>query len=117
MVTVVAPAPVTNPVPAITTLAFPFPWRRDAGVTLVIFGPVFTVNVGEPVAAAPSPFVTDTVPAPVVAPEATLMFTVNVVALVRVVEFTVMPGFENVAASGAPATNPVPVIVTLPVKP
>ncbi len=115
--TVVPPKPVTNPVPVITTVKLPKPCACVAGLTSVIFGPVFTVNAADPVALAPSPFTTVTVPAPVEALPEIVMLAVSDVPLFRVVELTVMPGFENTAWSDAPATNPVPVIVTLPVKP
>jgi hypothetical protein len=55
--------------------------------------------------------VTRTSPAPVVAPAETVTFAVSWVADTNVVEFTVMPEAENVAA--APETNKVPLTVML----
>jgi hypothetical protein len=73
-------------------------------------GLAFTVKqlMHEPLPA--SGFVTVTFPAPVVAPEETVMFAVSEVEDTKVVEFTAIPLAENVAA--APLTKPVPVIVT-----
>jgi hypothetical protein len=72
-------------------------------------GAAFTVKqfVHEPLPA--SGLVTVTLPAPVVAPAETVMLAVTEVEDTKVVEFTVIPDPENVAA--APLTNPVPVIV------
>jgi hypothetical protein len=70
-----------------------------------------TVNTPVPVARSPSGFVTVTLPAPVVAPEAIVMFAVKDVALLNVVELTVIPAPENDA--DAPLTKFVPLIVTL----
>jgi hypothetical protein len=58
-----------------------------------------------------SGLVTRTSPAPVVAPAKTVTLAVSWVADTNVVEFTVMPEAENVAA--APETNPVPLTVML----
>jgi hypothetical protein len=64
------------------------------------------------VALPASGFVTVTLRAPVVAPAATVMFAVTCVAETKVVEFTVMPVPEKVAARPPPLTNPVPFTVT-----
>ena len=102
-------APLTNPVPAIVMFWFTAPWPRDEGVAEVTVGAAFTVNT-LPDAMLPSPFVTDTDLAPVVAAAPTVMFAVNVVAFTNVVEFTVIR-LPNDAASEAPLMNPVPVSV------
>jgi hypothetical protein len=56
--------------------------------------------------------VTVTFPAPSVAVPETVTLAVTSVALTYVVELTVIPDAEKVAASPVPDTNPVPVIVT-----
>ncbi len=58
-----------------------------------------------------SGFVTVTSLALTVAPAAIVMFAVTCVAETNVVEFTVIPVPEKVAASPAPVTNPVPFTV------
>ncbi len=69
-----------------------------------------------PVPTPASGLVTVTLLAPVVAEPEMVMLAVSEVALTKVVELTVMPVPEKVAA--APETNPVPVIVTFwPVAP
>jgi hypothetical protein len=105
----VAAAPDTNPVPVIVMSWLVAPCPRDAGLVDVTVGAALTVKTLAPVPTPASGFVTVTSRAPVVAFEATVMLAVSEVALTNVVEFTVMPVPENVAA--APETNPVPVIV------
>ena len=72
-------------------------------------GAAFTVKTLVPVAFPASGLVTVTLPAPVVAVAATAMLAVSEVALTKVVELTVIPAAEKVAA--APLTKPVPVTV------
>jgi hypothetical protein len=74
-----------------------------------IVGAAFTVKQPEHDAVPPSVLVTVTFPAPVVAVDAIVMLAVSWVLLTKVVEFTVIPPAENVAA--APLENPVPEIV------
>ena len=78
----------------------------------MIVGPALTVKAPVPVALVVSGFVTVTLRAPVVAPEAIVMFAVTSVALTNVVELTVMPVPENEAASPAPLSKFVPLIPT-----
>ena len=59
-----------------------------------------------------SPFVIVTSRRPVVAVPLTVMLAVKLVALTKVVELTVMPMPEKLAASPAPDTKFVPVIAT-----
>jgi hypothetical protein len=108
---IVTVAPLTKPVPVIVKVTVcPFVTvclLADVGNVMV--GAAFTVKqlAHEPLPA--SGLVTVTFPAPVVALEETVMFAVSEVEDTKVVEFTVIPLAENVAA--APLTKPVPVIV------
>jgi hypothetical protein len=105
----VAAAPLTNPVPAIVIDWLEVPCPREDGLVELTVGPAFTAKhpLHEPL--PESGLVTVTFPAPVVAPAETVMLAVSEVEDTKVVEFTVIPLAENVAA--APLTNPVPVIV------
>src|ERR1019366_8111927 len=85
------------------------PSSREDGVVEVTVGAALTVKIPVPVPTPASGLVTVTFPAPVVAPEEIVMLAVSVVALTKVVELTVIPLPEKVAA--APLTNPVPVTV------
>jgi hypothetical protein len=101
-------APLTNPVPVMTT--FPVvPEPLDAGLVEVGIGAAATVNAPVFVRVPPSGFVTVTSLLPVVAVAAIVMLTVSCVALLNVVELTVIPDPENVTV--APLTKFVPVIV------
>ena len=68
------------------------------------------MTVKDPVAVLPSPLVTVTVRAPGVAPEETVTFAVNCVALTKLVELTVMPE-PNDAPRAGPLSKLVPLIV------
>ena len=68
------------------------------GVIEPIVGPVATVNVGGPVTVPPSGFVTVTVRAPGVAPDAIEITTVTCVGESRWTEPTVMPAPPNTTA-------------------
>ena len=83
--------PLTNPVPVTMTETLVMFLVWVAGLSDVIVGAALTVNTFVAVAAPVSGFVTVTLPAPRVAPEAMVMFAVSDVALLKVVELTVMP--------------------------
>jgi hypothetical protein len=102
-------APEANPEPLIVMFWLAAPWPRELGLVDATVGAAFTVKQLEHDPTPASGFVTVTLPAPVVAFPATVMLAVSDVAETNVVEFTVMPDPENVAA--APLTNPDPVIV------
>ena len=99
---------VVPPDPA-TVLLYAVPVTPFVSEAVVIVGAAFTVNAPVFVTDAVSGFVTVTSRAPVVAPAAIVMFAVNFVALLNVVEFTVMPVPENDAT--APVMKFVPLIV------
>src|SRR6266511_978776 len=101
-------APLTKFVPATVPSPGPAPWEPEDGFIEVVVGPVLTVKHPVHDALPVSGFVTVTLRAPVVAPTAIEMFAVTWVALLNVVEFTVMPVPENEAL--APLWKPVPVI-------
>ena len=86
------------------------PCPRELGLVEVTVGPALTVNTPVPVAAVSSGLVTVTLRTPVVAPAAIVMFAVSWVALTKVVELTVIPVPEKLAA--APLTKLVPLTVT-----
>ena len=87
------------------------PVELFAGVVLITEGAAVTVKTPVPVPVPPSGFVTVTFLAPVAAPPAIVMFAVNCVELLYVVLLTVMPVPLKLAASPAPLTKPVPLIV------
>ena len=74
-------------------------------------GAALTVKIPVLVAVVPSPLVSVTLRVPVGAPEVIVMLAVSEVELTKVVELTVIPVPEKVAA--APLTKFVPVIVML----
>ncbi len=105
-----AQEPVLKSVPWMSTLRAVAPWTPMFGIgAKVRVGPTLTVNTPVPVPEPVSGLVTVTSRAPTVAPAAIEMFAVRLVALVKLVELTVMPVPENAAV--APVTKPVPVIV------
>jgi hypothetical protein len=79
----------------------------------VTVGAALTVKTPVPVPTPASPLVSVTLRVPVVAAPEIVMLAVTEVELTKVVEFTVIPVPENEAASGAPETKFVPVIVML----
>ena len=105
----VAAAPVTNPVPVIVMFWLVAPSSREDGVVEATVGAALIVKTPVPVPTPASGLVTVMLPVPVGAPCETVMLAVSEVALPNVVELTVIPVPEKVAA--APVTNPVPVIV------
>ena len=109
---IVTVAPLTNPVPMmLNDTVWPLVTiccSVEFGV--VIVGAALTVKQPEHEPKPASGFVTVTFRAPVVAPAAIVMFAVTCVAETNVVELTVMPLPEKVAA--APLANPVPFTVT-----
>lgn len=110
-------APLENPVPAIKMFVVVLLFGSEFGVIEVTVGPVLTVKTPVPVAVPPSPFVTVTLRAPVVAPLVIEMFTLRCVESVKVVEVTVMPVPENELARLPPLMKPVPMTVMVPVNP
>ena len=109
MATICTVAPLTKPVPVMVTDKFELFRVWVAGLSEVIVGAALTVNTLVPVPLPASVFNTVTLRAPVVALDVSVMFAVNEVGLLKVVEFTVMPVPENAAT--APLAKPVPVIV------
>jgi hypothetical protein len=107
----VTAAPETNPLPVIATLSEDAPRSPELGAAEVTDGPPLIVKTPMPVPVPPSGLVTVTLPAPVVALLAIVMLALIDVALLKVVELTVIPEAEN--ATVAPETKPVPVIVML----
>jgi hypothetical protein len=101
-------APLTKFVPVTVPSPGPAPWEPELGFIEVVVGPVLTVKHPVHDALPVSGFVTVTLRAPVVAPVVIVMLTVTWVALLNVVELTVMPVPENEAV--APLWKPVPVI-------
>ena len=107
----VAAAPLANPVPLTVTFWLDTPWPLDDGLVEVTVGAALTVKHPVQVAFPASGFVTVTSLALTVAPAVIVMFAVTCVAETNVVEFTVMPVPEKVAARPAPVTKPVPFTV------
>src|SRR6266542_1706936 len=101
-------APLTKFAPATVPSPGPAPWEPEDGFIEVVVGPVLTVKHPVHDALPVSVLVTVTSRAPVVAPPAMVMLAVTWVALLKVVELTVMPVPENDAF--APLTKFVPVI-------
>src|SRR5689334_14932397 len=93
----VAAAPDTMLLPVIVMFWLVAPWPRELGDVDATDGAALTVNTPVPVPTPASGFVTVTLPAPVVALEATVMFATSVVEFVKLVELTVIPVPENVA--------------------
>ena len=87
--------PPAKPVPLKMMSWFDCPRARELGLRDTSVGPWFTVNPFERNALPPSGLRTVTVRAPRAALDEIEMFTVAVVGLVRVAEFTVMPLPEN----------------------
>src|SRR5436190_1734647 len=108
--TSVTVAPIANPFPEIVSEP-EVPFGREGGVIDVTVG-VVTVKTAVPIAVPPSPLVSVTSRVPVVAVPAIVMFAVSWLALLYVVELTVMPVPENDVASPAPLTKLVPLTVT-----
>ncbi len=106
-----AVAPETKPVPVIVMFWLAAPWPRELGLVEETVGAALTVNTLVPVAALPSPLVTVTLRAPVVAFDAIVIFALSEVALTNVAELTVMPVPENATASAAPLSKFAPEIV------
>ncbi len=101
-------APVTKPVPEMAMFWLTAPWFRNDGLVDTPVSAGVTVKMPVPTPMPPSGLVTVMSRRPTVAPTARVMFAVTWVALVNVVELTVMPVPENVAA--APLAKPVPAI-------
>jgi len=102
-------APLTNPVPVTVKLWLTAPASLDVGETAVTVGAALTVKI-EPLVALPaSGFVTVMVLVPTVALPPIVTLTVSDVALLNVVELTVMPLVEKAVV--APLWKPVPVTV------
>ena len=103
-------APLTKFVPMTVTVSVVF-LGDDEGLVEVTVGPALTVKqpVHDPLPVFK--LVTVTLRAPVVAPAAIVMLAVTWVALLNVVELTVMPVPENEAV--APLAKFVPVIAML----
>ena len=84
----------------------------------LIVGLASTVNplASEPV--PPSPLVTVTVRAPVLAPDSTATLADSSVALTKLVDSTEMPVPENSSSSAPPLTKPLPLmVIVVPLAP
>jgi hypothetical protein len=104
-----AVAPLTKPVPLIVMLWLLAPCPSELGLVEETVGAGLTVKPPLLVAVLPSPLVIDTSRGPVAADADTVTFALSWVALVKVIELTVIPD-PNEAAS-EPLMKPVPVIV------
>ena len=103
-------APARKPVPVTTMLWLAAPCARDGGLAEMTVGAVVTLKHPVQEANLPSGLVTVTSRPPMVAPDATEMFSVTWVALSKVVELTVMSVPENDPT--APGAKLVPVTAT-----
>ncbi len=106
-----AVAPLVKPEPLIATVCPTAPWPRELGLVLETVGAAVTEKIAEPVPAPASGFVTVTLREPTVAFAAIVIATVSSVEDLSVVELTVTPLPEKVAA--APPAKCVPAIVTV----
>ncbi len=100
----VTAAPLTKFVPE-TVMEVVLLCLTDDGLDEVTVGAALTVKTFVPVTVVPSPLVTVTLPAPVEADPEMVMVAVIEVELTKVVELTVIPVSEKVAASDAPLTK------------
>jgi hypothetical protein len=102
-------APFTNPVPVIVMFWLLAPCPRELGLVDVTVGAALTVNAPVPVALLLSGLLIVTFRTPVAALPLIEMLAVSELALLKVVELTVIPAPENDAA--APFSKLVPLIV------
>jgi hypothetical protein len=108
----VATAPVSNPVPVITTASLLWFCADEAGNTEVTVGAAVTVKIPVPVPVPVSLLSTVIFSAPVEAEPETVTFAVMLVELVNVTVFTVTPVPEKVTVGTGPEMKPVPAIMT-----